>query len=682
MSSNSTSTGEPSPSIPSVLVIAMWTQGSVAVGGGARPGSFVVSPSPLGPLAAALLAGQGRVFVAPVTRPCPSSFSFHFLFVPPLSSPSIARSPTLSRTRPLPSHHIFHSLYPSSLFRFLRRAHDSSRARSFARIIRSTSSSLPTPAASNAAMSSTPSSPGSPSGSPSQTPTSTPSPTSSPDTGSASLASVASVSSLSAESVLSTESLASLSSTASATQDLTSSLSAESTASLASLQSLSAQSVLSTASQASVLSNSLASLPASQSSSILSSLSQQSQSSVQSTSMAAATSAGLTVLASTEIVTVYTDSNGQLHTLFSSYPYATQTAGTSGTSHSNTGAIVGGVVGGVAGLALIALLLFFLMRRSRARDEPLDPDTMFDPDRTVVHKPVKAPGLALDSAAAGGGLAGEGGTVIDQSLAAQPWRYDGPGGQPAMSQYGGSVTTPGMAGTGAAGGYQQYYNQQPSAPQGMYGPAIATGAGGALTAGALAASQGQGHSRSAGSDDSASRYPETHPGDVQSESTGEGSAQAPSAAYGLAGSQSPPNAGGSRFAVANPDVAAAAAAGGVGGARYSKAREAAADRQAALAARQQQQAAYYAPAPSSAPSTSPPPTSASPPPTSRTSNYLSDDGSVLSGDTQVVQHRDGGRFVEAVHEQEGEEEVPPSYDMIPESERGHAPAPGAGAGRQ
>lgn len=38
-----------------------------------------------------------------------------------------------------------------------------------------------------------------------------------------------------------------------------------------------------------------------------------------------------------------------------------------GSSSSNTGAIAGGVVGGVVGLALIAALIFWWMRRSRAQ---------------------------------------------------------------------------------------------------------------------------------------------------------------------------------------------------------------------------------------------------------------------------------------------------------------------------
>ncbi|KAJ8078917.1 hypothetical protein PM082_013201 [Marasmius tenuissimus] len=72
----------------------------------------------------------------------------------------------------------------------------------------------------------------------------------------------------------------------------------------------------------------------------------------------------------------------------------------SSSSKSNAGAIAGGVVGGIAGLAIIALLLFWFMRRRKARprvvsdiDAPFDVNTgnlPTSPDPTRVGSPFSA----------------------------------------------------------------------------------------------------------------------------------------------------------------------------------------------------------------------------------------------------------------------------------------------------
>ncbi|KAJ3538365.1 hypothetical protein NMY22_g5195 [Coprinellus aureogranulatus] len=66
------------------------------------------------------------------------------------------------------------------------------------------------------------------------------------------------------------------------------------------------------------------------------------------------------------------------------------TSGGSGTDpekkSSNTGAIVGGVVGGIVGLALIAGLIFFLLRR-RNKQKHLAPSALYGPQGTVSEKP-------------------------------------------------------------------------------------------------------------------------------------------------------------------------------------------------------------------------------------------------------------------------------------------------------
>lgn len=65
------------------------------------------------------------------------------------------------------------------------------------------------------------------------------------------------------------------------------------------------------------------------------------------------------------------------------------TAGGSSTDNtekkSNAGAIAGGVVGGVVGLALIAGLIFFLLRRNKKQKQA--PSAMYGPQGTVSEKP-------------------------------------------------------------------------------------------------------------------------------------------------------------------------------------------------------------------------------------------------------------------------------------------------------
>lgn len=87
--------------------------------------------------------------------------------------------------------------------------------------------------------------------------------------------------------------------------------------------------------------------------------------------------------------------DGGLTTVTSVYttyglPTASPGSATSGSSSSsNTAAIAGGTVGGVVGLALIALILWFCIRK-RKRD---DFDGDFDPDRVVAASPGRDPTL-------------------------------------------------------------------------------------------------------------------------------------------------------------------------------------------------------------------------------------------------------------------------------------------------
>jgi hypothetical protein len=89
-----------------------------------------------------------------------------------------------------------------------------------------------------------------------------------------------------------------------------------------------------------------------------------------------------------------TDANGGLftQTVVSTNvisPSVAPGSAASSTSPSHTGAIAGGVAGGVVGLALIALLLWFCIRK-RKRD---DFDGDFDPDRVVAASPGRDPTL-------------------------------------------------------------------------------------------------------------------------------------------------------------------------------------------------------------------------------------------------------------------------------------------------
>ena len=126
-------------------------------------------------------------------------------------------------------------------------------------------------------------------------------------------------------------------------------------------------------------------------------------------------------------------------------------------SSSHTGAIVGGVVGGVAGLAILATVVFFLLRRRRYKD---DFDGNFDPDRVV-------------------GLSGTNhGTLPDVDLAADnitPYNYT-PGGQP---QNGLSMPLPQHTPPAGPGGDMR-----------QYGPSFLAGAGG-LAAGAAMSNAGR-----------------------------------------------------------------------------------------------------------------------------------------------------------------------------------------------
>ncbi|KAK7752344.1 hypothetical protein SLS62_005680 [Diatrype stigma] len=102
-------------------------------------------------------------------------------------------------------------------------------------------------------------------------------------------------------------------------------------------------------------------------------------------------------------------------------------AGASGGSSTNTGAIVGGVVGGVGGIALIALLAFFLIRRSKKNKN-----------------------------------------LQQQQQQQQPSQQ--PGGYPPMQQQ----QAPGPQGQGPAPGHQSVYNPayppQQQQPYGMQQP--------------------------------------------------------------------------------------------------------------------------------------------------------------------------------------------------------------------
>ncbi|KAK0186966.1 hypothetical protein F5146DRAFT_758987 [Armillaria mellea] len=78
------------------------------------------------------------------------------------------------------------------------------------------------------------------------------------------------------------------------------------------------------------------------------------------------TGAEATHIASTSASSTSGSTSRSISTFPSSTPTPVSSSSSSGSS-SNTGAIVGGVVGGIVGLAIIAALIFFLVRRHRRR---------------------------------------------------------------------------------------------------------------------------------------------------------------------------------------------------------------------------------------------------------------------------------------------------------------------------
>lgn len=147
---------------------------------------------------------------------------------------------------------------------------------------------------------------------------------------------------------------------------------------------------------------------------------------------------------------------------------------------SKTGAIVGGVVGGIGGLAILATLVFFLLRRRRQRDEF---DGNFDPDRVV--------GLSGDNR----------GTLPDIDLAAEnvtPYSYTphGPGMPVAQQATGASFGSAPMTGAGA-----------PDMRQHGGGGQVPAFLAGGLAGGAAGAAMAHGHKDGRGSPPSAYSQP-------------------------------------------------------------------------------------------------------------------------------------------------------------------------------
>lgn len=137
----------------------------------------------------------------------------------------------------------------------------------------------------------------------------------------------------------------------------------------------------------------------------------------------------------------------------------------SGTS--NIGAIVGGVVGGIAALAILALLLFFCMRKRR-KDEF---DGNFDPAH--VNSVKGGGGGTLPKIDLGeGGLLGNGAGEVEED--------DGMGGRIASGADGGGIIVPYafQPSTPIHGG-QQYQNQQYPQMQQMANIGVAAGGIGA-----------------------------------------------------------------------------------------------------------------------------------------------------------------------------------------------------------
>ncbi|OXC68625.1 hypothetical protein AYX13_02830 [Cryptococcus neoformans] len=182
-------------------------------------------------------------------------------------------------------------------------------------------------------------------------------------------------------------------------------------------------------------------------------------------------------------------------------PTATISGGSSGSSSSSssnhTGAIVGGVVGGVAGLALIAILLWFLLKRRKSHRDDFD-DMMFDPGRPENQAPIDLghdggaptvepyypPGVASTTAS----------PEMSQYPRSAATASDGGYGAPSSGGLS-NGTSAGFAGRGAGGHGMYDLNMEPLAmptahPTGVDG-AAATGAAGFAGAdvGAMGAKQ-------------------------------------------------------------------------------------------------------------------------------------------------------------------------------------------------
>ncbi|KIK61674.1 hypothetical protein GYMLUDRAFT_571084 [Collybiopsis luxurians FD-317 M1] len=157
-----------------------------------------------------------------------------------------------------------------------------------------------------------------------------------------------------------------------------------------------------TSSSSSSSSTSSSSSSSSTSSSSVSSATSSSSSS--STSATSSSTSTLTASSTTDVqsTVVSTSADGQTFTTVVTTqsvlpPGATVTAASnSSSSKSTTGKIVGGAVGGGAGALILILILTIWWRRHRQRQRSLDAfDGNFDPDRIVTQKPVKGEPKAL-----------------------------------------------------------------------------------------------------------------------------------------------------------------------------------------------------------------------------------------------------------------------------------------------
>ncbi|EIW69053.1 hypothetical protein TREMEDRAFT_74010 [Tremella mesenterica DSM 1558] len=195
-------------------------------------------------------------------------------------------------------------------------------------------------------------------------------------------------------------STSSLSTTSSTSSSTTSSSTSSSTSSISSTSSSTSSSVSASDSSSASTTSSV---------SATSSPSQTSSSGTTSPSSTLPTSSAPTSTqdTSTHFVTkTVTDGSGRTHTETS----AVASGGANGSGHSgggtNVGAIVGGVIGGLAALALLALLLFFCLRRRRNRQPAFDEKT-FDPTRHSTADPLDL----LDPSVPDMAVAGQGARV-------------------------------------------------------------------------------------------------------------------------------------------------------------------------------------------------------------------------------------------------------------------------------